>query len=84
VPDRIAGAGIDWLPFLAMARHGATLEIAAVDASRHAIRSVRLRRGSLERVAALVAAIQPEFDAIVADYRNRCILRGGRPASPAG
>jgi hypothetical protein len=79
LPDRIAGAGIDWGPFLAMARGAAALEIAAVDSNRHVVRSVRLRARDLERVASLVAAIQPEFDAIAADYRNRCVLRGPRP-----
>ncbi|HEV7660711.1 MAG TPA: hypothetical protein VGO55_12805 [Allosphingosinicella sp.] len=82
LPDRIAGAGIDWVPFLAMARGAAALEIAAVDADGHAIHSVRLRARDLERVAHLVAGVQSEFDTIVADYRHRCVLRGPRNVVP--
>jgi hypothetical protein len=79
-PDRIGGAGLDWGAFLAMARGATALEIAAVDADRHTLRSVRIPARDLERVGEMVTAIQPEFDAVVADYRNRCVLRGARPA----
>jgi hypothetical protein len=80
--DRIAGAGIGWVPFLAMARGAAALEVAAVDADRRVIRSIRIQRRDLERVAGLVTGIQREFDAIVADRRNRCVLRGSGATAP--
>lgn len=79
-PDRMAGAGMDWASFLAMARGAAALEVAAVDTNGRVIRSVRVLTGDLERVADLVAGIRTEFDAIVADYRNRCYFRDPHPA----
>jgi hypothetical protein len=71
-PDGMLVAFTDWAPLAAMLAGAADPRILIVRSDGRIVRSDPIDPEMFGRVAATAAGLQPELEALVADYRNRC------------
>lgn len=62
----------DWGPLTGILSRAADPRILLLDANGAAIRSEQVDPEDFDRAVAAAVRLQPELDALVADYRNRC------------
>jgi hypothetical protein len=73
-----------WGPFLGLLAGAPDPRIVVLGADGNVLRSDPVDLAGFARAVALGDSLEPELDAMVADYRNRCTLIQSLPGSPPG